>query len=266
MESKKEETALVSVKEKLAAMGREAAEQEAGIAGGGNFFSIRGGQLSFDGARIPGDKMAVVVVDSINENIYYPGRYDPDNTAPPTCFAFGRSDDDMAPDPSQVEEPQSSRCSTCPHNQWESADNGKGKACSNKRRLALIPAGTIDDDNQLEINEDPTHFETAEVAYLAVPTTSLRNYASYVKKASAILKRPPCALVTEISVRPDSKTTLVVEFDALAKLPDSLIPALLDRNETERDVIAFPYPKHAAAEEEEEPKGKTRKKKRATKF
>jgi hypothetical protein len=53
----------------------------------------------------------------------------------------------MGPHPSMQADanfqPQSDLCKTCEHNQWGSADKGRGKACQNRRRLTMIPAGVF---------------------------------------------------------------------------------------------------------------------------
>src|SRR4029077_7888311 len=72
-------------------------EQQAQVAAGmaastgdAQFFSVRAGQLSFGGMPLPGNQMGVVILDAILENVYYEGEFNPDEPAPPTCFAFAR--------------------------------------------------------------------------------------------------------------------------------------------------------------------------------
>jgi hypothetical protein len=52
------------------------ASEETAASGGGRFFSLRAGQLSFDDAPLPGNQMACVVLDSLMENVYYEGAFD----------------------------------------------------------------------------------------------------------------------------------------------------------------------------------------------
>ena len=128
-----------------------------------------------------------------------------------------------------VEKKQSDKCSTCPKNEWGSSTNGgKGKACRETRRLLLIPADSITSVDAIK---------TAEVAALRPPVTSLRNYANYVQTIAATLKRPPLAVITEISVAPDAKTQFKVNFKMIKAIEDAeIIGALLTRakSETER--------------------------------
>lgn len=117
--------------------------------GGGKFFSLRAGVLQFDDAALPGNQMCVIVASWCLENVYYEEAFDADNRTPPTCFAFCKdpdAKDEMTPpdivDEEEDFERQSDLCKTCEKNEWGSARQGRGKACSNRRRLALIPAGT----------------------------------------------------------------------------------------------------------------------------
>jgi hypothetical protein len=247
--AKKETTALANYEERIAALRKQTKEQEKNI-GGGQFFSLAGGQLRLGGNRLPGDKVGGVIIDAIAENVFYEGAYDPENRAAPTCYAFGRNEEDMAPHP-EAPNPVSDKCATCPNNEWGSG-SGNGKACKNRRRLAIIPAGQFDGDD-FELNEDPDHYATAEVAYLPLPPTQLKGYATYTRNADKILGKPPCLLVTEIAVGPNPKTQIQVDFETLAEAPNELLPTLLDRNEEQQALTAFPYAK-AAAEEAPKPK------------
>jgi hypothetical protein len=127
-----------------------------------------------------------------------------------------------------VEKKQSDKCSTCPKNEWGSSTNGgKGKACRETRRLLVIPADSISSVDAIK---------TAEVAALRPPVTSLRNYANYVQTIAATLKRPPLAVITEISVSPDPKTQFKVNFKMLKAIDDAeIIGALLERSKAETE-------------------------------
>jgi hypothetical protein len=259
----KKTTAIAKYDEALAKFATEYADQEAGV-GIGQFFSIRGGQLSINDSRLPNDEMAAIIVDAVLENTYYEGDYDPDSPAPPTCYAFGRSEDEMAPNTDDVEEPEADTCSECPHNVYGSSDRGKGKACRNRRRLAIAPAGTLDKQGDLDLH-DPEVLQSEPIAYLALPPTSLKPYAAYVKKLNATMKRPPFSVITKVSVVPDNKTQLRVNFELIDVLDEEWLPAVIEMNESQRELIAFAYPKGDSYAEEEAPKPKARNKKTGTK-
>ena len=256
----KQSTAMTKWEAELAAEAEAAAKQEAGV-GGGQFFSLKGGTLSLGGAPLPNDEMAVVLLDSVIENAYYEEAFDAENQSSPVCYAFGRDSDEMAPK-DDVEKKQNDTCTGCPQNEWGSADRGRGKKCGNRRRIACIPAGTLQKDGSFEAFEDPDHFTSAPVAYLRLPPTSLKSYAQYVKQIAGALKRPPSMVFTKISLVENEKTMFVVTFELLDPVPNELIPILMQRHKTEMDAIEFPYPKAEAA-----PKGsKGKSAKRARKY
>jgi len=217
---------------------------------GGSFFSLRNGNLSFNDAPMKDNRMAVVIIDYVMENVYYEGDYDPDNRQGPKCYAFGRDEKDMKPHENVVK-PQSKSCVGCPQNEWGSADKGRGKACKNTRRLALIPAGEIDSDDRFTAFTDPEHFATVGQGYLRVPVTSVKGFASMVTSVAAAKKRPPYAIFTEIATVPDDKSQFKVTFSPLEMIPNELCAAVMKRHKDEENLITFPYP---VFEEEEAPK------------
>lgn len=245
-------TALAKWDEELARRAQVAAAMEESVASG-QFFSTRGGVLAFNDSPLPGNQMAVVILDSIMENTYYEGDFDPDNPSGPTCYAFGREEKELAPHAQVVEAgtAQSEQCAGCPMNEWGTADKGRGKACKNTRRLALIPAGTINEKTDaVDLFDDEEHFKTAQVAYLRVPVTSVKGYAAFVKQVVGALRRPPCGIFTKVSVVTDPKTQFKVVFEPIGEIPDALMGTVLARAEEAEQLIAFPYPRY---DEEEKP-------------
>lgn len=74
---------------------------------------------------------------------YYTEAYVEGSDAKPTCY----SQDGIAP-AADAQEPQATKCAVCPHNVWGSKiseQGSKGKACSDSRRLAVAPAGQLND-------------------------------------------------------------------------------------------------------------------------
>jgi len=235
----------------------KALAEQANIAAGmenstatGQFFGLASGQLQFNGNPIPGNEMLVVVLDGIMENVYYEEAYDPDDPKSPSCFAFGRSEKDMVPH-TIIEEPQHSQCEGCPMNEWASAERGRGKACRNTRRLAMIPAGTFDREGKMELFSDPGHFETAAIAFMKLPVTSVKGYAAFVKQVAGALKRPPHGVITHVKVVPDTKTQFKVTFEAVGKVEGKLLGIIMKRHDEAVLSIDFPY---TPATEDDEPK------------
>lgn len=229
-----------------------AAEAQRSSGGGGKFFSLQAGVLSYDGNPLPGSQMAVIVLADIMENSWYEGAYDPNTPASPKCFAFGHHEDAMEPhvkvDEEDYFERQHATCDGCPRNEWGSAPVGKGKDCKNVMRLAVIPAGTYkgkgsgrNQTYELELIDEEAHFAKAEVAYLKVPVMSVKNYSKYVKQLSADLRRPPHGVITNVYLEPDPKSQFKVSFELIDTLDAEFLPAVMNRHKAERASLDFPY-------------------------
>jgi len=229
---KQQSTAMMSYEERLEAEAEAAAGLEKGSGTGLKSFSFKGGQLTFDGAAIPGNQVAVIVVASAIEKAYYEGRYDPNNPEPPVCYALTQTDpDDLAPDPEKVADLQNDVCETCPHNQWGSADTGRGKACKDVRRLILMPAGNIEKNGDVKLIDDPKTFEKSELGSAKLPPTALNAWAAYVRLLAATVKRPPHGVFTLMSVEPDATNQFKITFEALDPVDKKLLPVVYKRHD-----------------------------------
>jgi hypothetical protein len=234
-------TAIISWEDELAKHAEVAVAMEAS-AGGGGFFSIRGGILTLNDVQIPENQMAVVILDSILENVYYDSNYDASAVSPPKCFAFGRDEATMKPHDvvTMREQEENAVCNGCAKNEWGSADRGRGKACSNRRRLSLISAGDINVARRFE-PYTTDHFETSPVALLKLPVTSVKLFANYVKQIANVMKRPPFGVITLIKVVPDPKTQVKVIASYIDKVPDHLLPSIMRRREETQSQLEQPY-------------------------
>ena len=228
--------------EELAKQAAAAAQTEASTATG-NFFSLKGGILAWNDSPMKNNEMAVIILDSVLENVYYGSDYDPDEPKGPLCFAFGREEKDMTPHADVVEAgtEQNETCHNCPMNEFGTADKGKGKACRNVRRMGLIPAGTFAKDGSFEPEEDEDAYRDAQLGFLKLPVTSVKGYAAYVKTLAASLKRPPLGVFTKISVVPDAKSQFRVTFEALGNVPNELMAVIMARKPEAVSTIDSPY-------------------------
>jgi hypothetical protein len=223
---------------------------------GGTFLSTRGGILKFGDEELP-NGVPVIVLASVRENTYYTEKYDEDHKQAPICYAFGsgpNAEEEMAPHESmQVDlsyfEPQGETCKLCPHNVWGSAEKGKGKACQNRRRLAVIPAGYYEArrgsrDFDLNLFEDPKDFQTAEIAYLKLPVMSVKPWAEYVAQVGMQTHRPPQGVITRLHLEPHPKAQYQVQFELVEPLKNELVPAIMSRIEeaTKRIVQGYRPP------------------------
>lgn len=235
-------TNIVNYKQKLREQAEAAVRQEQ--TSGGTMLSVRGGVLTYGEETLPGNQACVIILDSVKENNFYTAKFDPDNPQPPTCYAFGRGpvgEDEMGPHESmQVDlnyfKPQSEACNGCAWNEWGSADKGKGKACQNRRRLALVPAGYYEAkrgsrDLALNMFTDPVDFKTAEIAHIKLPVLSVKNYGNYLDQLLSTVQLPAHGVFTRMYVEPDPKAQYTVNFEFLEEVPDELLEIIMARHE-----------------------------------
>lgn len=208
----------------------------------GTFLSTRGGILKVGEQEMPGNQACVVILDWVRENTYYEGRFDPDAPAPPTCYAFARGPEEeeaMGPHESMQADltyfkPQNATCRGCAMNEWGSADKGRGKACQNRRRLTVIPAGVFvpkrgSRDFDLEVFDDVAHYEQADVAFMKLPVTSVENWAKFVNQIGASVNRSPDGVFTRIFTEPHPKWQYTVNFELIEKVPVELAAVMIRR-------------------------------------
>lgn len=239
------------------------AEQTAGTEtiSGAQFISTRGGVLKFGDDELPGNQMLVIIADAVRENTYYEGKYNAKESNAPKCYAFGREESEMVPglvldgnkerdlfaetDPKEEWfEPQHEECTGCPMAEWGSSDTGRGKACQNRRRLALVPAGVCVPEGKRnfvdELFDDPDDILDSDMAYLKVPVTSVKHWAKYVKEIAA-LGRPWFGVITRIYLEPDGENQFAMRFELVEEVPDHLADAAIKRMEEAKRTIIQPY-------------------------
>lgn len=239
-------TALATINEKLKAFASDAAKTEDGTGLGVQSFSLLAGVLSFDGDALPGNRVALVVLDHVLLNTFYGQtrkKFDPKNPEPPTCFAIGRDADTLAPHSSVVAagQAQNDICRTCPWNAFGSSDTGRGKACQQRRRLVVIPAGDLDQNGGFTSHLAAPYIAAAEPAYLTLPVTSTIGWAQYVRLLETTLHRPPFAVVTLVELKPDVKTQFKLHFSTLEAVESvESLEALIERHEASKSLAEQP--------------------------
>ena len=197
-----------------------------------------------------GTEIDVVIADTAFEHAFYDRPYDEDNPSPPACFAIGKVEKNLVPHPDSPV-PQHDNCNDCPLNEFESALVGKGKACKNKRRLALFAFG----DNGLS---------TEQMVILPIAPTGLKNYAVYAKGIAAKFKRPTYSVVTTMKFS-DKKTYPIVTHKMHSMLEMNDIASVQKHKIEIEDVLLEPYDV-SSYESPPEPKQKKTAKKRRSKM
>jgi len=218
-------TAVVPWEEELAAQAAAEAKQEKVS---GDFFSFKGGKITFAGQDL-GNDMEVVVAGAVYDRAYYPGQYGEAKT--PACYSFSKDGIGMVPH-EQAPNKQHTSCDACPMNQFGSALVGKGKACREYRRLALISADNLQADEVAD----------ATIGIAKIPPTSNKAYGDYVRSVAEIHKRPLWAVITHIKVLPDPKKQIDISFKPVAQLAQDVAMAIKARESTIQDKLFAPYP------------------------
>lgn len=228
----KQKHAIVKWDEKLAELAGRATKAVAGV-GGGSMIGTKGGILTYKGAAMPDNQMNVIILCDIPHNTYYSGGFDPDNPGAPVCYALGDPDNPDAPMAPHADssEPQAEECTGCLQNEWGSADRGRGKACGNKHRLALITEGDLED------------VAAAEVVFLHIPPTSVKGWAGYVRKLEQTLQKPPLAFITTVSAHPSEKGGFTIMFSEPQEVEDNdVLGALIEKAElVKKDIVTVSY-------------------------
>lgn len=164
---------------------------------------FRLGEVSF------GDEVDVIVLGAMRENAFYEGVYDPNNTAAPTCFALNTEFDEalMAP-PVTLESRKADKCAGCHNNAFGSDIRGRGKACKNTVRLAVL------------YHENGQDWSKVEGARLRISPTSLGNWSGYVGQITKGLNRPLFSVVTRLHIEPDETTQFKLHFSPVGVYND----------------------------------------------
>lgn len=226
----------VSYDEELARQAEAYKSNEAASASG-QFISFKGGVITYRGAQIEGNKLDVIILHSIFENAYYAQDFDPNSPQAPDCYAYGNTQEELKPHElaKHREGDDNGLCAACWANGWGSdPKGGRGKACRNTRRLAVLSAPS---------NLDVNHIQKSEVAFIKLPVTSVPTYSSHVMQIADILKKPPFGVITRLSTVPDQKSQFKVQFELIQEIKDKeMLMALMDRQKAAKSAIMFPYP------------------------
>lgn len=212
----------------------KATQQKLPTGGGAKSLSFRGGVISLGGETI-GNRMEAIILSSQYERGYWETTYDGDNRTPPTCYSF----DGDAPHP-EAHAKQAEACADCPYSKFGSADNGKGKACKQGVRLALLAPDALKGE-----------LASVDVTTAKCSTMNVKAFDDYVTVLTNKGVAPE-AVVTELTCHPDTKKMYALGFKALraAQPKDSAgYLALLARADR---LISTPYP--APREEDAKPK------------
>jgi hypothetical protein len=230
-------TAVVTWKDRMAAVVAQSAQSEAPK---GGFLSFKAGTMSYDETPIPGNRMEVIVIDFLLENAMFRDKYNPMKTVSPMCYAFGREEEELRPH-EDSEEPQHTDCATCPNNEWGSdPEGGRGKACKNSRRIAIISADCL--------TKGIDAIRKANVVMCKIPVTSIKNFSRFVNQCTGVMQAPPFQLITELSVAPHPANLFEVKWKVIEKIESQdVLEALYAKRQSIERQMFQPYPANEEA-------------------
>ncbi|MBI1316386.1 hypothetical protein GC167_05940 [bacterium] len=266
---------MVNYDARMAADAEALAKQDRG--GDGTFLSTRGGILALGEEQLPGNQVACVIVDSVLENSYYSQAYDPNNKMPPTCYAYTRGEpEEMMPHLETMAKDQEyfvpqnmaddgqggfiiGGCKGCPMDEYGSAmrngQPGRGKACKNTVRLALLPAGLYQQapnrrDWELGLHDDPQHYLSSDVVFLSVPPTSLGAWKNYKKMLRVQHARAPYGAVTRVFLQQDPVKQFTVNFELIELASPEMLQGIVPRVD---ELLVEPFKGHEAPQADQQP-------------
>lgn len=211
-----------------------------------NRISTQSGVLSYMDQALPDNELECIILASAWEHTYYTERYKKGEIRPPACFALGLPDAEgnapiMYPH-EDVPDPQASACKSCVRFEWGSdPDGGRGKACKEKRRIALIPAPSA-----------PEEIEGSEMALMTVPVMSVKNWAGYVNTIAAMYQRPSWGMLSKVKLVPDPRSQFKVVFEPIDVLGPDYLPHVHARLEAATNALMTPFEMNPEQEQEEE--------------
>lgn len=197
-------------------------------ASGSAMISFKSGMMTLAGHPVKGSELDIVILAPSFERLYYPGEYDADNPAPPSCYSF----DGATPHPESAE-PQSAACEQCPQNQWDTGPRGRGKACKEGTRIACLP-----------LPKGGITAEHAQSAPLAAAKFSVLNSRDLSPKISALYDKfgAPFKAVMRLSVAPDATRQLVNDLEFVEEITDpDILEAITSRLVDADGMLNKPY-------------------------
>jgi hypothetical protein len=189
-------SALVSIKEQMA-LDLAALAEKTAPASGNTIQCSQDKMFTLPNGTKTAGPIDLVIVDFCTQHTLYPGAFDPKNIVPPICFAIGSNPSAMVPSKNSPEL-QSDACGACPMNQYESAAVGKGKACKNSRKLAVLPPDASADDPIWILNVSPT---------------ALKGFDAFVSSVARQFVVPPYGVVVSVSFDPNQTYASLVFND-----------------------------------------------------
>ncbi len=211
----------------------------------GNTIGIRNSKFSYKN-EIIGRSMVSIICDFVHSQSWYDEPFDSENPIPPACHSLSVDGEEMQPFKASPNK-QSEYCDGCPLDAWGTADVGRGKACAQQYKLAVLAAGPGET------------LDNAELAILTVPPTSLANFDKYVKHLKKKFTRPPHGVLTRFEFDQEEEHPVLTFEDERLITAVGDANAVLGRLDEARTLLMTPPD---FSQSVDKPKRKTKKKKK----
>jgi hypothetical protein len=206
-----------------------------------NKISFKSGVMTYMDNIIKDNTLECVILAATEEHVWYETKWKANEYSPPSCFAIGIPGDELFPHEVVPDAPATS-CRECPNWQWGSdPEGGRGKACKERRRIAVIP------------NDD---FSTSEMALMSLPTMSIKNWSNHVNEVAAILQRPTWGVISRVRLVPDVKSQFKVVFGTVRPLESDELSQVHPRIAMAEALVNTPYEMSIPEEEAQAPSKK----------
>lgn len=184
--------------------------------------SFKGGNIIIGEMTVPNASCEVQIIAAQPERTFYAKKFDPNNTNIPACYSY-----DMEKPHADASAPAHTDCASCPNNQWGSGNEGRGKACREALRVALVPYSN--------------DVRSAPIYLAGFPITSRQTVLDLVTRAGMagkMLGQYKCRMDNKI----DPRTFFKVSVTPLEVNDNPDYDALLEKMALSEDLLLTPYP------------------------
>ena len=190
----------------------------------GNFISTRGRRFTYKGETLS-DELNVIVLGYAQDYAYFDRDFDPDNPHPPACFAVDIiKAADLKPH-AKAPNRQNPTCVNCQWNEFGSG-RGKGKACKNQYRLALVSSDDVNGD----------------IALIRVSPIGYRGWEAYVNSLHRKYQTTPAGVYTELGFDDEQPDFPVVKAQFMEEIKEAdILSTVLEREKEAREMLLEPY-------------------------
>ena len=212
---------LTQWEEALRAAEEEQAEQTKEL-NSGSRISFSGGVITVDGVVAPPTGITGIIIAWRFEHAYYKGKYNPEKSVPPTCWALGTSVAMMEPDERSIDM-QAEVCEICPKFEWGSDPmGGRGKACKTRIRLAFYADGGL--------------------KLATLPVTSTKSFTTFM--SDLLLNhgfKSAFRAYAKITISPNAKTQYTVNVKYDSTVPSEKLQEVSAVLEKANDLVMTPW-------------------------